>query len=362
MSVLARLLNPKAIVGLVGGAIALALLLSLADIRKVGQAFQHFPPVLVPILFGLVAVREAVRIVEWHYLLRALGERPLLRHSALTLLGGDASQILPAGVYFQNYLLEQTQGTAFATSLAATLAMQLMEAAISLVVLVVVGVPGWSWLRPVALIVMGGYFVFLVLVSRRPVVDWLEERARSKRFGGWLLNQLARFLEGLEDLMRPAVILRAALLTSAYLVFTVGAFYVTTRAYGLEHIGLAEAAAIYSFVLTLIILVPLPSDLGLSEGGGVTVLLAYGVPLAEGLTIMLIVRFSVLLFTELVAGGAMLLLRPHLARGVGHETRPHQAQDGQPAEQDGVLNVHAERVLGYERMAHARHEIEHHED
>src|SRR5579862_7344105 len=130
MSVLQQLLNPRAIAGMVSGAVALALLLSFADIRKVGDAFRHFPPILIPIIFGMIIAREGVRIVEWRYLLGALGKRPTARHSILTLLGGDASQILPAGIYFQNYLLQQTEGTAFARSLAATLAMQLMEAAV----------------------------------------------------------------------------------------------------------------------------------------------------------------------------------------------------------------------------------------
>ncbi|HEX6512471.1 MAG TPA: lysylphosphatidylglycerol synthase transmembrane domain-containing protein, partial [Chloroflexota bacterium] len=308
MSLLARLRDPKVIVGLVAGAIALSLLLSFADIRKVGQAFQHFPPILIPIIFGLVAAREIVRVLEWHYLLNTLGHKPLLRHSILSLLGGDASQILPAGVYFQNYLRQQAEGTAFATSLAATLAMQLLEAAVSLLVLALVNVPGWDWLRPVAVLVMAGYMAFLLLISRPGVVTWLEGRAARKNYGSWLLDQLAHFLEGLECLMTPGVALRAAALTASYLVFTVGAFYVILQAYGLPGIGPAQAAAIYCFVLTLIILVPLPSDLGLSEGSGVTILLAYGVPLAEGLTIMLIIRFATLLFTEAIAGISITLL------------------------------------------------------
>ena len=306
MGLLERLKSPKIIAGVVCGGIALALLISFADIRKVGQAFVHFPPMLIPIIFGLVLAREAVRVIEWHFLLHGLRLRPLLRHSMLTLLGGDASQILPAGVYFQNFLLQQAEGTAFATSLAATLAMQLLEAAVALLVLIVVGVPGWAWLRPVGIVVLAGYTLFLVLVSRPGIVARLEHRALSRRWSGWVVGQLAHFLEGLEDLMHPAVILRAGALTSAYLAFTVAAFYVTLKAYGLPHVGPAEAAAVYCFVLALIILVPLPSDLGLSEGSGVTILLAYGVPLAEGLTVMLIIRFAVLLFTEAIAGAAFL--------------------------------------------------------
>ncbi|HEY8694158.1 MAG TPA: lysylphosphatidylglycerol synthase transmembrane domain-containing protein [Chloroflexota bacterium] len=308
MGLLERLRNPKIIAGMVCGAVALALLLSFADVRKVGEAFRHFPPILIPTIFGLVLAREAVRVLEWHYLLHALRLRPLLKHSLLTLLGGDASQILPAGVYFQNYLLQQTQGAAFATSLAATLAMQLLEAAVALVVLIAVGVPGWIWLRPVGLLVLAGYALFLVVVSRPGVATWLEARGRTKRCSGWVLGQLAHFLEGLEDLMHPGVILRAGVLTASYLVFTVAAFYVTLKAYGLPNVGPAEAAAVYCFVLALVILVPLPSDLGLSEGSGVTILLAYGVPLAEGLTIMLIIRFAVLLFTEIIAGVAFLTM------------------------------------------------------
>lgn len=305
--------------GLILGAIAFALLLSFADIRKVGEAFQRFPPIFIPIIFGLVVARVAVRVCEWHYLLHALGQRTLWRHSLLTLLGGDASQILPAGVYFQNFLLQQAEGTSMSTSLPATLAMQLLEAAVSLLVLVVVGVPGWPWMRPVALVVLAGYSVFLVLISRPAVGAWLEQKAGSGGPGSWIMNQFAHFLEGLEGLMTPGVILRAGALTATYMVFTVGAFYVTVRAYGLPNIALPQAAAIYCFVLTLIILVPLPSDLGLSEGSGVAVLLAYGVPLAQGLTIMLIIRFSVLLFTELITGVALLVMHQELGHLVGRQ-------------------------------------------
>jgi uncharacterized membrane protein YbhN (UPF0104 family) len=329
MSVLQPLRSPRAIAGMVSGAIALALLLSFADIRKVGDAFQHFPPILIPIIFGLILAREAVRVVEWRYLLGALGKRPTARHSIITLLGGDASQILPAGIYFQNYLLQQTEGTAISTSLAATLAMQLLEAAVALIALAAIGVPGWSWLRLVVVVVTAGYILFLVLVSRPLVVDWLEEHSRGKRFAGWLMDQLAHFLAGLECLMRPGVVLRASLLTASYLFFTIAAFYVTVQAYGLQNVSPGAAAAVYAFVLTVVILVPLPSDLGLSEGSGVGILLAYGVPLAQGLTIMLINRFAVLLFVEIITGVVLVIFRGELRHITGglHDVPEHALAD-----------------------------------
>ncbi len=314
-----RLLNPRAIVGLVLGAIVLSLLLSLSDLRQVALAFQRFPPVLIPVLLGFIAAREAIRVIEWHYLLHALRFSPLWRHSLLALLGGDASQILPAGIYFQNYLLQQAEGTSFATSLAATLGMQLLEGAIALLVVGIVGVPGWSWARPAIVVVLAGYVAFLVLVSRRPVVEWLQRHSPEQRAAKWIADRLSDFLEGIEGLMVPGVILRAGLLTAAYMAFTVAAFYVVVQAYGLPNIGPLQAAAIYCFVLALIIIIPLPSDLGLSEGGGVGIFLAYGVPLSQGLTIMLISRFASLLFTELLAGVAMLVFRREALHLTKHE-------------------------------------------
>jgi hypothetical protein len=170
---LERLFSPRVVIGAVCGAVALAFLLSFADIRKVALAFTHFPPILLPVVLGLIVARELIRAGEWHFLLHSLGFRPLWRHSLLSLLGGDASQILPAGIYFQNYLLQQTEGTAIATSLAGTLGMQLLEAGLALIGLIIFGVPGWDWLRPVGIVVMAGYITFLVLVSRDPVIKWL---------------------------------------------------------------------------------------------------------------------------------------------------------------------------------------------
>jgi len=326
---LERLLSPRVVISVFCGAVALALLLSFADIRKVALAFSRFPPILIPVVLGLIVARELIRAGEWHFLLQALGFRPRWRHSLMSLLGGDASQILPAGVYFQNYLLQQAEGASIATSLAATFGMQLLEAALALIGLMIFTVPGWGWLRPVAAVVAAGYGTFLFVISRDRVVHWLEARAKTRRSTGWLLDQLGHFLEGLEALLQPGVIWRAGLLSASYLAFTVASFYVVLQAYGEPQVGLMQAAAIYCFVLTMVILVPLPSDLGLSEGSGVAVLLAYGVPLAQGVTIMLITRFAALLFTELLAGACLLML--------GRELRPGPRAGAMPG-QGGLVS------------------------
>ncbi|MDE3076790.1 MAG: flippase-like domain-containing protein, partial [Chloroflexota bacterium] len=112
------------------------------------------------------------------------------------------------------------------------------------------------------------------------------------------------------------VILRGAAFTLAYLAFTVSAFWVIVQAYGLPLIGAIQALAIYSFVLAIIILNPLPSDLGISELSGVGIFLAFGVAPAAGLTVMLITRFSLLLSTDVLAAASLLIFRQEL----GHIT------------------------------------------
>ncbi len=310
---LRALIQPKSVLGLFLSLVVLGFVFSWADVGKVTGALRRFPPILLPVLFGLALARELIRARQWRYLLRRLGLRPRWRHILLALLSGDGSQILPAGIYFQNYLLQRTSGADVGVSLAATLAMQLLEAAVALGVLCVVSVPGWSWLRPTSAVVAVGYVAFLLLLRRPAVLGWLERHGPAGGLAGYLLLELKKFLAGLDGLMKLSIILRGAGYTAAYLAFTISAFWVVVQAYGLPSIGPIQALAIYCFVLAIIILNPLPSDLGISELSGVGIFLAFGVPPAEGLTVMLIARFSTLFSVEAMAAGAFLVVRPDLS-------------------------------------------------
>ena len=303
------LLQPRAVVGLALSGILLGFVINWANVGMVGAALRRFPPILLPVLFGLAVAREAIRVREWRYLLGQLRLHPSWRHTLLAVLLGDGSQILPAGIYIQNWLLQRTEEADVGVSLAATLGMQLLEGAVALAALCVIGVPGWGWLRPAALVVAGGYVAFLLLVSRPAVVRFIERHAVRAGLAGLLLRELENFLQGLDRLLVWPVIGRACLLTVVYLAFTISAFWVIVQAYGLASIGPLQALAIYAFVLAIIIINPLPSDLGISELSGTGILLAFGVPVAEGLTVMLIARFSLLLSVDVLALGATALLR-----------------------------------------------------
>ncbi|MBV9120617.1 MAG: flippase-like domain-containing protein [Chloroflexi bacterium] len=296
---LAKLKDPKTLAGLILGAVALALLLSFSDIHQVGDAFTHFPPVLLPVIFGLIAGRELVRTVEWRYLLHPLRVKASWRHTTEALIAGDAAQILPAGIFLQNFVLRQTEEADVTRTLAATLVMQFLEAAVGLIVLVVVPVPGWWWLRWAAVIVFTGWLLFLILITRQAVQHWIEQRGSRNRFSGWLAKQGKGLLENLQGLGNPWVIGRAIALTALYMSLTVANLYAITRGYHLPNVNWLAAAVIYCFTLVVIVLNPLPSDWGVSEGLGTAVFVAFGVQVAQGLTIMLLLRFS-MIFSSMI--------------------------------------------------------------
>ena len=291
------------------GAVAFAFILSYSDIGQVATAFEHFPSVIVPLLFGLVVAREAIRVVEWRYLLARLKVRPRWRHTAEALLAGDAGQILPAGIFLENYVLRQMEKVNVSRSLAATISMQFLEAGVALVVLAIVPIGNWWWLRWASIAVLIGFAAFLVLVTRQPVLRWIMGRDARGHFSGWLARQVEKFGESVGGLLRPSIVLSAAVLTGAYLVPTIAILYVLAHSYHLDQIGWLQAAVVYCFSLVIIILNPLPSDWGVSEGTGTAAFIALRVSPAVGLTLMLLLRFTILLATFALVGVVAAIFR-----------------------------------------------------
>jgi len=320
----------KELVGFLAGACLLVFVLATSDLGKVVDGFRHFNYALVPVLFGVIAGREAVRVVEWRLLLRNLGVRARWRHTILALLSGDAAQLVPGGIYASNLVLKREEDANVARSLAATLATQLLEAFVCLAVLTAFGVYGWPWMRPVAAAVLAGFIGFLILVTRPAVSEWLEEHGG----GGGLLDRLRdglkQFLQGVEGLIDdPWLITRAVFLAAAHLAFTVAGLYVITQALGIRNIGWTSVAAIYAFVLALVNLNPLPTDIGVSEGSGMSIFVASGVDQSQGLTAMLLIRFAIILSTLVLLLIALAVFPrelKHLTEGANPEDAKANAE------------------------------------
>jgi len=323
---LKSILSSRVLMTTILGIVVLATLLSLSDFKTVWQIIQGFPPHIIPVLFVLVAVRELFRSVEWRVFLNAIGIHASHREAFLALAGGDAAQVVPGGLYLQDLLVSRELNTPVSAPLAATTVMVWMEVTVAMLTLGMFGLPDLLELRVVmAFCGLGSLAVLLVMRAS------LLERVRNyiRRWGAqpggeiisWqhrLVHQttavLDDFIGAYEALERPKVIVTGLLLCAAYMTLTYYGFYLVCANLHLPGIGIAQAAAVYSLVLAIVIVNPLPSDLGISELSGVGAFLAFHVNPADGLAAMLTFRVLLLLGEELVAAIAFLTFRRETQR------------------------------------------------
>lgn len=332
------LLTPKAIIGSMFGLIVLALLLFLSDARKVWELIEHFPPLLLPLIVALFVGREVFRSLQWDLFLHAIGIKATRRQAFLTLTGGDAAQVLPGGLYFQDVLAMRTFGVSFSQTLGATLLILWLEVTVCCLTLAILGLPDALLLRPVmALCGIGS--VLMLLLLRSGISEQLQKRLhRWEGYGrqrwpgrpGQLLSKLLggmeRVLGSLKRLARPKVLLLGLALGAVYITLTTFALYLICVGFGLSStITPGATAAIYSLSLVVVVLNPLPTDLGIAEGSGVGGLLLFGVSAADGLAIMLIFRVLLMVTEEGVAALAFLFSRKEV-RHLFRSTKNHNEQ------------------------------------
>jgi uncharacterized membrane protein YbhN (UPF0104 family) len=319
---LQSLFNFKTLIATILGVIVLATLMSFSDIQQVWHIMEGFPIYAIGILFGLVIGRELLRIAQWHIFLNAVGIHATRREAFLSLAGGDAAQILPGGLYFQDLLISRGLHVGISEPLAATTLMIWMEITTCMLALALFGLPGIPALRPVMAVFGCGSLAILFLAhthALNPVLNLVRRlqnkgSERHRRLFGSLLVGLEHFIGSFGTLSHPKVLLTGLALCAAYMTLTYYGFYLVCVYLGLDTIGLAQATAIYSLVLAVGDINPSPSDLGISELTGVGGFLAFHVSASAGLAVMLTFRILLLLSEELIAAFAFLAFREETKR------------------------------------------------
>ncbi len=132
--------------------------------------------------------------------------------------GGEIGNNLPLGVYIENFLLKGMLGSGIWQSSAATTWILIMEVVICLLTLLIVGVPGWFWLRPLVTAMLVGMLLFgLVFFRSRIVPRWLRHwQPRQK----WLragVEGATRFWESGRQLFTLSTFLYGLPMTAIYL-------------------------------------------------------------------------------------------------------------------------------------------------
>jgi len=326
-----RLLQPKVIIPLILSLALLGALLAVADLKKVVGLMSNFRHLYLAFFLLLIGAYEVVRGFQWHVLLRALNLKVPLVGQIFAFALGEITKSLPIGNYFQNYVLQQAEGSDFGRSASASTMIVLIEVAVSLLGLIVLGLGSWTgWLRPVIIV---GVLVFGVVIT---VVYRLYHGAagpprwmtKNKHLRG-VLDALRTFREGTRDLLHPRVLTIPVLLGTLYLIVAGSGLFVVARGLEVSSLTFTQALAVYFFSLAFSLIFPLPIDIGVAEVSGVGALAALGIDRNVAISIMLVNRVLTLGASIAIATVTTLVLHDEFALAFGRDKRaksPEQAR------------------------------------
>ncbi len=304
-----RILRPRVVIPVLLSAALLAFVFSLSNISQVLAYILSISLATMAIVFALTVVYLALKWVQFQRYLGKEGIVATWRQSLLSFAVGEMTLPIPAGIYAQNYVLRTTACADFSRSSAATTAILAMEAIVSLLIVGIVNIPEWSWLRP---LILGLFAAAAVVVTLFLRVTPLRDRAGQLLQSGPLEKLGPEFIEtieGIRDLFRPRVAAVALVIAAVYLLSLVAGFFMTAHGMGIEQLTFQQAVTIYLFAIAVEELLPLSSNLGVIEAGGVAAAQAWGYSFTEGLAMMLGFRLIWTGTVWLVGGAIILLLR-----------------------------------------------------
>jgi uncharacterized membrane protein YbhN (UPF0104 family) len=123
----------------------------------------------------------------------------------------------------------------------------------------------------------------------------------------------AEFLEAGAELVTKRT-LGLAIPTVVYMFVYVADLALILRALGIHDIGLLHIAVVYAASVLAVVLVPIPTEIGITEITGLSVLKAYGVAGSTAALAMLSLRLLATGLTIVVAGALLFLMRDELRR------------------------------------------------
>lgn len=324
-----KLLQPKYLIPAILSIGLLASLFAVADVKKLVGLMEGFQHIFLLYFLAATIGYEVVRGMQWHYLLTAMGIRVPLRTQIFAFAVGEITKSLPVGNYFQNYVLQQAEGTDFGRSSAATTLIVLNEVAVSLLVVVVLGLGVWSvWLRP--LIIIGvlalalGIWLYRKLHHESGPPEWMKKREFLRK----ALGELKEFREGVGDLLHPRILLTQFAIGFTYVVIAGTGLYLIVRGIGVGKISYWDAVSVYCFSLAFGLIFPLPIDIGVTELSGVGAFVAIGLNRNDAVGAMLINRVLSIGAAITIALIVMALLHDQL-RAALKSRRGQKDQKGQ---------------------------------
>lgn len=282
-----KLLRPGVVIPFVMSVSLLAILLAFGNPVKVVGLLMRFQHLYLLYLLLLLTLMEGLRAAQWCILLDALDAKVPRRAQIFAFLAGEVTKYAPLGNYFPNYLLQRTDGLDFGLSSAATTMMVLIQVAVSLAGLVMLGIGSWWWLRPLIVIglIASGLAIWALyhahLAPQPPT--WMKNRTWMRK----ALTELHNFRVGTAaELIHPRTMTYAMALGAAYVVVGGVVLYYVIQGLGIGSVTFWGAQAAYYFSLAFALIFPLPVDFGTLEISAVGALLAVGLDASVAVSVV----------------------------------------------------------------------------
>ncbi|MGH2448202.1 MAG: lysylphosphatidylglycerol synthase domain-containing protein [Chloroflexota bacterium] len=257
----------------------------------------------------------AARALVWYDLLRELDIQVPIGQMIVSFAGGEITKSLPAGIYVQNYLLKKLANfgqLSLVRSSMATTAMLGLESLLAVPVALVVGLPGEEWVR-YAILGFTLAWVVILMVAFSLIHYWrVHLRSGAPR---WLCRALILAEEGMAagaELINWRTA-RNLLPTAIYMLIYAVDLHLIIKATGVTSVSFLDAMGMYSVMVLAIVLVPIPTEIGIAEFAGLGTLLAYGIARPTAALVVLGLRLLATGMTIIVAGVVLVIMRHELA-------------------------------------------------
>lgn len=314
---LRTLLQPSILLPILLAGALLAFVLSISDLPRVFGRIGEIGAAAVLLCAGCAVYYLVLKGLVFRLLLHGLGFAVHWRPFLLAYAVGEMTLQLPAGTYASNYLLSRMGQAQPGRSSAATTVLLILETVVVMAVLAALGIPGWQWLQPALVVLIGLHVgVMALVVTSAGLRRWLD--GFRGRFLGPIAHGLLDLVNGLRALSTVRYLGLGTLLTLVYLTGLGVGLGIIGRSQGLD-MSFQQGLTIYfAALLVTLFLGSMLTQLGVIEAVGLGAAQAWGYGLNEGLAAVLGFRIIWIGSVWLICGTLALLLRRELAGSGGN--------------------------------------------
>jgi uncharacterized protein (TIRG00374 family) len=240
---LSRALVPSVVLG-AGAYVGIAM---YAGARDVGAELASFDWRMAAAALGLAALNYALRFAKWELYLRRLGVRIPVGDSPKIFLSGFSLTVTPGkiGEVLKSYLLRETHGVPMART-APTVVAERITDLIACVALALGGVGVLGGGQRLLWVAGAMVVIFLIVASWRPLVHALIDASSKLPVVGKLAPKVREFYDAMAELVKPAPLVLATLLSIAAWSAECVAFWIVLRGFPGAEASLRLCTFIYA--------------------------------------------------------------------------------------------------------------------